>query len=125
MGHWGLLLPAPHLGWTLLLRGTYLDLCHSLCFGSVEGSSSPRDGSFQLSILCLSYLAVARLPVGDSTAPLFVPSALFQKLEKPSPPSLCAWPCSAYQNRPSLWWIVSPSSATPCTDRPSRPFLEN
>lgn len=43
-----------HLGWPLLLRGIYLDLCHSLCFGPIEGSSSQKDGSFQLSILCLS-----------------------------------------------------------------------
>lgn len=56
-----------HLSWTLLLRGIYLDLCHSLCFGSVERLSSPKDGSFQLSILCLSYLAVAPL---SGTAPL-------------------------------------------------------
>lgn len=84
-----------HLGWTLLLRGTYLDLCHSLCFGTVEGSSSPKDGSFQLSIRCLSYLAVARL---SGTAPLL---------------SLCLVPYfRSLKSRLHLCCVVGPAQLT-------------
>lgn len=105
------------LRWVLLLRG-HLWICATT---SVLGLL--RDHVHQkMALFCLASCVCPIWPssssAGDNTSHLFVPSALFRKPEKPSPRSVCDWPCSAYQSRSSRWQTVSSSSALDAqTDR--------